>query len=88
MNAASVPIRHKLSSIALVTTGGALLLTTLLFLAGEVLAIRDSSLRELRILNEAIASNTSAALAFDNPDDARTVLSAFRSDPHFVAAAL
>jgi len=88
MSAAPVPIRHKLSSIALVTTGGALLLTTLLFLAGEVLAIRDSSLRELRILNEAIASNTSAALAFDNPDDARTVLSAFRSDPHFVAAAL
>ena len=88
MQAAAVPIRRKLSSIALLTTGSALLLTTVLFLGGEILSIRDSRLRELRILNEAIASNCTAALAFDNPDDARTVLAAFRSDPQFVAAAL
>jgi signal transduction histidine kinase/ActR/RegA family two-component response regulator len=86
--AVAIPIRRKLSSIALMTTGSALLLSTLLFLGGEVLAIRDSSLRELRILNEAIASNSTAALAFDNPEDARDVLAAFRSDPQFVAAAL
>jgi len=82
------PLRRRLSSISLVTTGAALLLTTVLFLAGEVLAARNSSLEELRILSEAIASNSSAALAFDNPDDARTVLAAFRSDPRIVAAAL
>ena len=52
------------------------------------MAVRRSSLQELRILNEAIASNSTAALAFDNPDDARGVLAAFRADPHIVAAAL
>lgn len=83
-----VDIHRKLSSISLITTGVGLLVTTVLFLAGEVVSIRDSSLRELRILNEAIASNSTAALAFDVPEDARTVLAAFRSDPDFVAAAL
>src|SRR5690349_5551889 len=85
---AAAPLRRKLSAIALITTGGALLVTTVLFLAGEVLAIRGASLRELRILNEAIASNSTAALAFENPEDARGVLAAFRADPHIVAAAL
>src|SRR3954470_1996011 len=88
MSTATVPLRRKLNSIALITTGVALLLTTLLFLAGEVIAIRRSSLQELRILSEVVASNSSAALAFDNPDDARAVLAAFRADPHIVAAAL
>ena len=84
----TAPIRRRLNSIALITTGVALLLTTVLFFAGEVVAIRRSSLQELRILSEVIASNSSAALAFDNPDDARGVLAAFRADPHIVAAAL
>jgi signal transduction histidine kinase/CheY-like chemotaxis protein len=84
----AVPLRRKLNTIALITTGVALLVTTVLFLAGEVVAVRRSSLQALRILNEAIASNSTAALAFDNPDDARSVLAAFRADPHIVAAAL
>ena len=88
MGTATAPLRRKLNSIALITTGVALLLTTLLFFVGEVIAIRRSSLQELRILSEVVASNSSAALAFDNPDDARAVLAAFRADPHIVAAAL
>ena len=84
----TAPISRRLNSIALITTGAALLLTSVLFFAGEVLAIRSSSLQELRILSEVIASNSSAALAFDNTEDARTVLAAFRADPHIVEAAL
>jgi signal transduction histidine kinase/DNA-binding response OmpR family regulator len=45
-------------------------------------------LQQLQILSQAIASNSTAALAFDNREDAVTVLSAFRADPHIVAAAL
>jgi methyl-accepting chemotaxis protein len=66
----------------------ALLLTTVVFFVGEILAARAASLQELRILSEAIATNSTAALAFDNPDDARAVLAAFKSDPHFIVAAL
>jgi len=88
MTTSAVPIRRKLSAISLVSTGAALLLITVVFLAGEILAARGSSLQQLRILSEAIATNSTAALAFDNPDDARAVLAAFKSDPHIVAAAL
>jgi len=35
-----------------------------------------------------IATNSTAALAFENPDDAAAVLAAFKADPHIVAAAL
>jgi len=88
MGTRTAPLRHKLNSIALITTGVALLLTTLMFFVGEVVAVRRSSLQELRILSEVVASNSSAALAFDNPEDAGAVLAAFRADPHIVAAAL
>ena len=84
----SASIQRKLSTISLVSTGAALLLITAVFLAGEILAARTSSLQQLRILSEAIATNSSAALAFDNPEDGRAVLAAFRSDPHIVLAAL
>jgi len=88
MSASAPPLRRRLSAITLIATGVALLVTTVLFFAGEVVAVRRSSLQELRILSEVIASNSTAALAFDNPEDARAVLKAFKADPHIVVAAL
>jgi signal transduction histidine kinase/ActR/RegA family two-component response regulator len=83
-----VAIRRKLSAITLTTCGIALLITAMLFLAGEFVEIRRSSLQQLRALSEAIGSNSTAALAFDNAEDGASVLAAFRSDPHIEAAAL
>src|SRR3981081_2030450 len=48
----------------------------------------DSRRCNLATLGEAIAANSTAALAFENPDDAREVLAALRADPHVVAATL
>ena len=44
--------------------------------------------RSLSTLAQAIATNSTAALAFQNADDAARVLSALAADPHVVAAAL
>jgi signal transduction histidine kinase/CheY-like chemotaxis protein len=85
---AAVPIRRKLSMLTLTTCGIALLITATVFLGGELLQIRKSNLQQLRTLSEAIASNSTAALAFDNPDDAGGILAAFRSDPRIEVAAL
>jgi hypothetical protein len=84
----AVPLQRKLNAITLTTCGIALLITTLLFLLGELFIARQSNLQQLKILSEAIASNCTAALAFENPDDASSVLAALRSDPHIAAAAL
>jgi signal transduction histidine kinase len=84
----AVPIRRRLSKITLMTSGVALFLTLALAVAAAYVAIRQASLEQLKILSEAIASNSSAALAFDNPEDGASVLAAFRADPHILAAAL
>lgn len=84
----AVPIRRKLSTLTLTTCGIALLITTTVFLLGELHQIRRSSLQQLRTLSEAIASNSTAALAFDNPEDAAGILAAFRSDPNIEVASL
>ena len=88
MNSRAVPIRRKLSAISLTTCGIALLITTVLFLAGEFVVTRQASLNQLRTLSEAIASNSTAAMAFDNAEDASDVLDAFESEPHVEVAAL
>jgi signal transduction histidine kinase len=82
------PIRRKLMQMILLTSGVVLLFTTASFFAYEIMTFSQSTIRQLRTLGEAIATNSTASLAFDNSDDARTVLAAFKAEPHIVSAAL
>jgi signal transduction histidine kinase/ActR/RegA family two-component response regulator len=84
----STPIRRTLMRMIFLSSGVVLLVTSCAFCAYEFLTFRQSSIQQLTILSRAIASNSTAALAFDNPEDAAGVLTAFKSDPHIVAAAL
>jgi PAS domain S-box-containing protein len=82
------PITRKLMTVILLTSGAVLTLTCGTFLAYELVTFRQSMVRSLSILAQAIAANSTAALAFENADDAARVLSAVAADPHVVAAAL
>jgi signal transduction histidine kinase/ActR/RegA family two-component response regulator len=84
----STPIRRTLMRMIFLSTGAVLAVTTTAFCAYEFLTFRQSAVQQLQILGGAIASNSTAALAFDNPEDASAVLAAFKADPHIVAAAL
>ena len=88
MNESSTPIRRTLMRMIFLSSGVVLLVTSCAFFAYEFLTFRQSSIQQLQILSRAIASNSTAALAFDNAEDAASVLAAFKSDPHIVAAAL
>src|SRR3984957_7804505 len=88
MPASSTPIRRILMRMIFLVSGAVLAVTTTGFCAYEFLTFRQSSTQQLQILSQAIASNSTAALAFDNADDAAAVLAAFKADPHIVAAAL
>src|SRR5271156_5285870 len=88
MTISSTPIRRTLMRMIFLSTGAVLAVTTTAFCAYEFLTFRQSSIQQLQILSQAIASNSTAALAFDNADDAAAVLAAFKADPHIVAAAL
>jgi signal transduction histidine kinase/ActR/RegA family two-component response regulator len=81
-------IRRSLMRMIFLTSGVVLLVTSTGFCTYELLTFRQSSIQQLEILSRVIASNSTAALAFDNADDAASVLSAFKADPHIVAAAL
>jgi PAS domain S-box-containing protein len=84
----NTPIRRKLMTMILLTSGVVLLLTCAAFFACEFLTFRQATVRQLSTLGEIIAANSTAALAFDNQDDAKEVLAALKADRHIVAASL
>src|SRR6266850_7468128 len=88
MAVSSTPIRRTLMRMIFISSGAVLAVTTTAFCSYEFLTFRQSSVQQLQILSQAIASNSTAALAFDNAEDAATVLDAFKADPHIVAAVL
>ncbi len=88
MSTAGPAIRRQLIQMVLLTSGAVLLLTVTCLFAYDFLTFRQTSQRQLDTLGRAIAANSTAALAFNNSDDAQTVLSAFEVDPHITHAAL
>jgi signal transduction histidine kinase/ActR/RegA family two-component response regulator len=88
MAAPSTPIRRILMRMIFLSSAAVLAVTTTAFCTYEFLTFRQSSTQQLQILSQAIASNSTAALAFQNADDASVVLAAFKADPHIIAAAL
>jgi signal transduction histidine kinase/ActR/RegA family two-component response regulator len=84
----TTPIQQRLMRIILGTSGVVLLLTCTAFVTYELLTFRRTSVRELSVLGEIIATNSTAALAFDNQSDATEILAALRAERHIVAACL
>jgi signal transduction histidine kinase len=74
--------------IILGTSGVVLLLTCTAFVTYELLTFRRTAVRQLSILGEIIAANSTATLAYDNQSDAREILAALRAEKHVVAACL
>src|SRR5438105_3193674 len=82
------PIRRKLMAMILLTSGVVLLQTCAAFFAYEFLTFRQATVRQLSTLEEIIAANSTAPLAFDNQDDAKEILAALQAEQHIVAASL
>ncbi len=84
----NTPIRQKLMMVIMLTSGAALLLMCLAFFTYEVLTFRQATVRQLSTLGKIIAANSTAALAFDNHDDANETLAALKAEQHIVSASL
>ena len=82
------PIRRKLITVILITSGVVLTMTCGTFLTYELVTFRQDMVRRLSMLGQVVAANSTASLAFENPTDGVQVLSALSADPHIVAAAL
>jgi PAS domain S-box-containing protein len=82
------PIKRKLTTLFLLTSGVAILLTCTAYFAYEYLTFRQTILGQLSTLGEVIAANSTAAVAFGNERDAGEILAALKAERHIVAAGL
>lgn len=88
MNLRDMPIQRKLMLIILLTSGVVMLLMRGSFFIYEYVTFRQLLVRQITSLGDILAANSTAALAFDNPDDAREILSAVRAERNVAVAAL
>jgi len=84
----NIPIRKKLLRIILLINGIVLLVTCITFFIYEFYIFRRTTLEKLSTIGKIISANSTAALAFDNPDDAKEILAALKNQRHIVAACL
>lgn len=84
----NTPIRRKLLVIILLTSLLAMIVMRAAFFAYEYFTFRATLVSQLSVLGRVTASTSSAALAFQNTDDAAEILSALKADPNISAAAL
>lgn len=83
-----IPIRKKLVRIIFLITSVVLFVTCITFFLYEFYAFRKATTESLSTIGKIIASNSTAALAFENPGDAKEILAALKTEPHIVGAAL
>src|SRR6266436_2776758 len=83
-----IPIKRKLTRILLLVSGVVVMLTCASFFAYEFLTFRHTTMAQLSTLAEVVAANSTAALAFENRDDAKEILNSLKAERHIVSAAL
>lgn len=83
-----LPIQKKLMRIILLISGAILIVTSTAFFTYESYAFRQNTTQKLSTLAQVIATNSTAALAFEDHKTATEILTALRAEPHIIAAAL
>lgn len=76
-----MPLRRKLITIMLLTSGLSLLMVTAALVVHEEVRYRESAVKQLASIGQVIAANTTAALAFDDPRAAQETLAALGAQP-------
>lgn len=84
----NVPIQRKIMSVVMLTCMSAILLMCTAYISYEYFSYRTSLREQVKTIAAIVASNSSAALAFDSPKDANEILNAFRADTHIRSACI
>lgn len=88
MTSRPTSIRRRLMSILLSTSTAVVLVTSAVFCTYELLTFRQTTASHLSTLSQVVASNSTAALAFDDRADAAEILGALRAESDLTIAAL
>jgi hypothetical protein len=88
MKSIQTSIQSKLMRVILITSAVVLLLSFTSFFIYEYISYRQITKRQLSMFSRIIARNSTAALAFDNSEDAMEILSALKVEPSVSAACI
>ena len=80
MKLRDTPIQRKLMSVILLTCGIVLSLMCFAYVVLEYVSFRNTAKNNISTLGAVIATNSSAALAFDSQIDAQEVLNAVKGE--------
>ncbi len=83
-----ISIKRKLIFIIMLTSIVALLLTSMVFVVYDLITLRQTMVRDITMLSQIIAANSTAALAFNDQKSAEENLAAFKANPHIVASCI
>src|SRR5438034_11597999 len=83
-----IPIQKKLMRFIFLISGVVLFVTCITFFAYELYIFRKTTTEKLSTIGKIISTNSTAALAFDNHEDAKEILAALKAEQHIVAACL
>ena len=81
-------IASQIRRIVLLTSGTALLCGSFAYIASEILLHRNSLVDNLEVVADVVGTNSTAALAFDDPETAARVLQALEAEPAVRGAVL
>jgi signal transduction histidine kinase/ActR/RegA family two-component response regulator len=84
----NLPVKRKLMVVILLTSSVALLLMGSALVIYERIAFRHALAVNMNVLAQIIGSNSTAALAFDDPKNAREILGALLAENQIKAAAI
>jgi signal transduction histidine kinase/ActR/RegA family two-component response regulator len=84
----NVPIKRKLMLVILLTSGFAILLMGTALIFYEVGTFRRALTGNIEVLGQIIGSNSTAALAFDDRENANEILRALAAENQITAAAI
>jgi PAS domain S-box-containing protein len=81
-------IKRKMMTVIMLASIAVLLVTVAAFMIYDLVTFRQTMVQNLVTQARTIADNSTAALVFKNENDAASVLSSLRTDPHIIAAAI
>lgn len=84
----NIPIKRKLMLVILLTSGFAILVMGSALIAYELGTFRRSLTGNMEVLAQIIASNSTAAVAFDDRENANEILRALAAENQITAAAI
>jgi signal transduction histidine kinase len=82
------PIQQKLMMSLLLTSLVVIVLMQAAYFVYGFITLREATAQRLELLGRIVASNSTAALEFDNPADAQEMLAALSAEPSITAAAI